>query len=135
MEVKKFDVIFSYWIFTWFILYYLNIVKYNPLFFLILALFSNLFIIIHFLYHKNYHKGLLFILVIFFIKILPIFLIRKHKITKEDIYFSIILFELYLVYIHCIYDYNFYNLYNEYSKLRTKELNTPLADYLKKIIK
>ena len=42
--------IFSYWIFIWFILFYIGLTKYNPLFILIVGYIFTLF---EFIYLKN----------------------------------------------------------------------------------
>ena len=132
MKVKSFDLIFSFWIFTWFIIYYLGFKKFNPLFALLIGLFVNLIILIGFLYFKNYYKAFLFVIVNTFIKIIPIYLLRKTKITKYDIYFTISLYIIYLIYIYLIDDK--FNFVFKLDFLKKKEINTPISNYINNII-
>ena len=37
------DLLFSYWIISWYVLYEINVIKYNPKFWLIIALLSNFY--------------------------------------------------------------------------------------------
>ena len=55
----RIDFTFSYWIFAWFILYQLNIIKYNPKIFLILASIENLILLFMMIYYKNNIKYIL----------------------------------------------------------------------------
>lgn len=132
MKIKSFGSIFSYWIFTWFIFYYFGFKNFNPLFALLIGLFVNIIMLFGYLYFKNYYKAFLFVIVNTFIKIIPIYLLRKTKITKNDIYFTIILYIIYLIYIYLIDDdFNFkFNI----DFLENKEINTPISHYINEII-
>ncbi len=80
--------IFSYWIFIWFILYYFNIIKYNPLFILIIAYFITLLELIY-LFNNNINKYnfIKFFIINVIIKLIPIILIFKYPIiiNNEDL--------------------------------------------------
>ena len=135
MSRKKFGQIFSYWISLWFIFYYFNIIRYNPLPLLILSIIASLYMQIKYIYDKNYYKALIVLLVNFFIKIIPVYLIRKDKITKEDIYFSIIYFEIFLVYSYFTYNYNIIDIITNNSETKNKNLDLPVSNFLNNIIK
>ena len=42
MAALRVDLVFSYWIYAWFILYFLNYIKYSPKFALTLGLLDNI---------------------------------------------------------------------------------------------
>jgi hypothetical protein len=94
------DLVFSYWIFAWFILYQLKIVKYNPQFALLCGLIENLFILSLMIYYKNSLLFIVsFIFINFFLKILPLWLLRKTRFSIKDIFATIILFLIYILWL------------------------------------
>lgn len=109
----RIDYIFSYWIFFWYLLYICKLVKYNPKFAIICALIENIVTLMFMLYYKTKQKTiLLYIILNFILKIIPLFTIRNTKIKINDIYFSIILFILYLFWIKM----NVTNVFINYKK-------------------
>ena len=92
------DFVFSYWIFTWYLLYIFGIIKtYNPKFAIILGIIENacmLFLL--FYYNTKFHLILLFIIVVTLQKIIPIYTIWNDKIQNKDIIATFILFIIYL---------------------------------------
>jgi hypothetical protein len=95
----RLDLIFSYWIFTWFLLYYFRIIKYNPKLALIIALIENIFLFMLMIIYKVSILNLIsFIIVNFFIKILPLYYLWNTKIIViKDVFHIIILFIIYLI--------------------------------------
>jgi hypothetical protein len=91
--------IFSYWIFVWFILYYLNLVKYNPLIVLIIAYVITLFELIY-LWQNNINKYNLikFFIINVIIKFIPILLIFKYPliIHQDDLLCGVFIFCIYI---------------------------------------
>lgn len=97
----RFDFVFSYWIFAWFLLYYYKYVTYNPFLLLILAGIENLVLLSLMIYYKNsLFTILLFIIVNIFIKIIPIYLLRNTKVTRCDIISYIIVFLIYILWMY-----------------------------------
>jgi hypothetical protein len=94
----RFDYIFSYWIFFWYILYIFNFVKINPKFVIILGLFENLCILLLMVYYNTKSRLIfLFFIMMFLIKIIPLYTIWNTKIRLDDIYFTVIIFIIYLL--------------------------------------
>jgi hypothetical protein len=50
---QRFDFVFSYWIFIWYLLYMLKIVIYNPKWALMIALIENTFALALMFFYKN----------------------------------------------------------------------------------
>ena len=123
MKFISFDLIFSYWIFIWFLFYYFKIIKYNPYLLLILALLSNIYSFVMLIYYKNYYKATLFLIVNLLIKALPIYLLKDTKIRKKDIYFSIIYILAYIFYVY-LRGYKLNQIYYK-EGLKSKNIDTP----------
>ena len=93
--------IFSYWIFFWYLLYIFKFIKYNPKFILIFGLFENIILFCLMIYFgSKFTSIILFLIINFFIKIYPIYTLRNSKIKSKDIYASILLFIIYLFYLY-----------------------------------
>lgn len=100
MKALRPDLIFSYWIYLWYVLYFFKIVSYSPKFALILGLIDNiimLLLMIH--YGTNKKTILLFIIINTIIKIVPLYYLRYQKIRLTDIYFTILLFAIFVIWI------------------------------------
>ena len=123
MKFISFDLIFSYWIFIWFLFYYFKIIKYNPYLLLILALLSNIYSFFMLINYKNYYKATLFLIVNLLIKALPIYLLKDTKIRKKDIYFSIIYILAYIFYVY-LRGYKLNQIYYK-EGLKSKNIDTP----------
>lgn len=97
----RYDYIFSYWILLWWILYICGFTgDYNPKFLLILGLIENFFVVIAMIYYQTkLYLFFLFIIAFFIIKIIPLYIIRNTTIHTKDIYASILLFSIYLLWL------------------------------------
>ena len=97
----RIDFIFSYWIFFWYILYICNAVKYNPKFVIICGLIENLIILLFMIYYNTKQRLIyLFVIMMFIIKIIPLYTIWHTKLTINDIYFTVVLFIMYLLWMY-----------------------------------
>lgn len=92
------DLVFSYWIFAWYLLYFFGFFKlYNPKFAMILGISINLIMLfLMFYYNTKYYLILLFIIVVAIQKIIPLYIILDDKIHNKDIIATFILFIIYL---------------------------------------
>jgi hypothetical protein len=94
------DCLFSNWIIVWYIFFVLNIVKFNPKYFLCFALIINFFQILVKIKNKSSLENILFfILSVSILKLLPLLFIIHTESNFNDILFGILLFFLYTVYI------------------------------------
>ena len=92
--------IFSYWTFVWFILFYIGLIKYNPLFILIIGYIFKLFEFIYLIIKKSSKYNLIkFMIINIIIKFIPILLIIKFplRFDLKDIYISIYLIFFYII--------------------------------------
>jgi len=91
---------FSYWIFIWYILYVLHLIKYNPKIGLLFSLVANILLLLLMICYKTTtHLVLLLLFVMLFEKIIPLYTIWNTKIIRQDIYFFVILFSIYIAWI------------------------------------
>ena len=98
--IKRFDYLFSYWLLGWYILYELKIIKYNPKIGLILAVIVNLLeLLIMFYYNYNRNYIILFILINFTIKLIPLWRLKNKKTGKRDINMLIYIFIIYIIWL------------------------------------
>jgi len=105
--IKRFDYLFSYWLFAWYILYELKIVKYNPKLGLTIAVIVNLLELIIMFYY-NYNYILLFILINFTIKLIPLWRLKDIIYEEHDIYILLYIFLIYITWLL----YNNINIYD-----------------------
>lgn len=99
MEARP-DLIFSYWIIAWFLLYYFtSYIEYSPKFLLIIGLLFNSGVFLTMVYNKmNLYYLFTFFVAIFLLKLIPIYLLREENIEKRDVDASFVLFSIFLVY-------------------------------------
>lgn len=114
------DYIFSYWIYIWYILFYVGLsqiipankkwVVYNPLFALIITGILEFIQLGMLWYHSTFVYSIPYILVIFLLKLLPIYTIYKIPLKLDDYMFTCILFLIYLGWLQ-INQINVYDVY------------------------
>jgi hypothetical protein len=146
----RLDYVFSYWIFLWFVLYYYKIVKYSPLFLLLIALVENVFIFIYLIFifiiensYYNFLKLFAFIIINFFIKILPLYYIIKiennvktiedfiNKVLKSIKLNDIIIsFYLFLIYVIWLFINKIIIINNNYQLKIKLQTTTPLYNII-----
>jgi hypothetical protein len=103
---------FTGWVFIWFILYKLGCISYNPILTLYIITFITVFFTIYLLIKKVNRKiiAIYFITSIFFMKIIPILLL-KIEYSSNDIQFSIFLLAIYCIYLFIVKKTNIFDYY------------------------
>ena len=96
----RFDLVFSYWIFLWYVLYEWKFTQYNPKFALSVGLVENCVYLFSMIFYKNTIVNIwLFVMINFFIKILPLYMVQGTSVRKSDIVFSFALFLIYIAWL------------------------------------
>jgi hypothetical protein len=130
----RFDYLFSYWIFVWFVLYQFGFTSYNPKIALIIGLITNTGVLGLIIYFKNsFIYIFLFCLINFFIKVLPLWLLRKSKYEWKDFYALIALFMIYLLWIIINRDQFERYVIDRYEKLKHNSHATTIIHYINHI--
>jgi hypothetical protein len=133
MSKLRFDLIFSYWIFIWFIFYQLNLIKFSPKFALIIGLIENFIMLIMMLLYKTQIETIFYFVIInTFIKVIPLYYLRNNDINWNDIYFTIILFIIFIVWLYINKKTIIGNLKLIYDSLIYNKNDTPLLSLIKK---
>ena len=145
-NVSRIDFIFSYWIFSWFLIYYFaqnikqnKITKIicenmNPMIALIIGLILNIImILIIILFNPSANLFIFFIIIsiIIFCKVIPIYLIKDNKIKIfENTISLIVIFIFYNIYLF-MNNENTISLYIKVEEsLLNNEFDTPIFNYL-----
>ena len=101
MASLRVDLVFSYWIFLWYILYYFKYVIYSPKFVILLGLIENVCMFIFMLIYGTSKKTMIFFVIInVFIKVIPYYLLRNDKITMKDIYATCVVFMIFIIWLY-----------------------------------
>jgi len=131
----RFDLIISYWIFFWYILYILKIIKYNPKIALIIVTIGNIIMVfLMLIYNTKKNIVFLYFIMLIILKIIPLYSIWNDKIRAKDIYFTIFIFILYLLWLS-INKKETNKIINNYKNLLFYSMNSmPGMQFLSKFI-
>lgn len=101
MAALRVDLVFSYWIYLWYVLYAFNFTGYSPKFPLILGLIDNLIMLIMMLLYGTSKRTIFyFILINTLIKAVPLYYLRNEKIKMKDVFFTLLLFIIFIFWLH-----------------------------------
>ena len=96
----RFDLVFSYWIFTWYLLYVLKFVKHSPKFAILIGITENiLFLFFMSVNGANKRTVFYFVFINTLIKGLPFYTLREESIKTKDVTTTLTLFGVYLAWI------------------------------------
>ena len=115
-KIMRFDYIFSYWIFLWWILYQMKITDINPKLMLIIAILYIGFVVVSTVAtaNKSICHALPFFLSVLIIKLYPLYTLRNTEIKESDIYYTFLFFLVYMSWLTVtngvVKVYDFYSL-------------------------
>jgi hypothetical protein len=90
--MQRFDFVFSYWVFAWYVVYMVGLVPFNPFPFLVVSGIVNLGQLV-----VGYVKNpRMFVVVNFFIKVLPIVSLLRVSVRPVDIQAGFVYLTAYL---------------------------------------
>lgn len=99
----RIDLVFSYWIFAWYLLYIYRvpfITNYSPKFAIGLGIIENIFTFLFMLFGSSSKETLLlFVIINTFIKLLPFYTLNNEHIHMKDIYALFVLFFIYSIWV------------------------------------
>jgi hypothetical protein len=86
MAALRADLVFSYWIYFWYVLYAFKVTNYSPKFPLILGVIDNLIMfVLMLLYGTSSRTIFYFIIINTLIKVVPLYYLRNQSIKINDI--------------------------------------------------
>jgi len=117
----RIDLVFSYWIFAWYIAYMVGFTRYNPKWALILGILENLGMFIGLMvFGASVYSIALFLAINMVIKGLPLYTIYRTKASIKDIYAMFVLFGIYAIWVYANHgtimeylDKTFYSILHE----------------------
>jgi hypothetical protein len=134
MAALRADLIFSYWIYVWYLLYAFKFTSYSPKLALILGAIDNIvMLVLMFLYGTSRQTMFYFIIINTLIKVVPLYYLRAEKITMTDIYFTGGLFVVFVLWLHLNSQNLVGNMKLVYDSLLYGKDKTPFMAFLKKI--
>ena len=96
----RIDFIFSYWVFFWDLLYVFNLVSYNPKFAILCGFIENSLLLVCMIIFKTSLKIVtLFLMMVFLLKLIPLYFLRDYPIKMRDVYATLLLFLVYLAWL------------------------------------
>jgi hypothetical protein len=97
----RFDFVFSYWIFAWYVLYVFRVTTYNPKIALIVGLIQNIgLLLLMFYYKNNWIHIATFCFIQFLIKALPLWSLRNDPYRWKDFYALVVYFMIYIIWLY-----------------------------------
>jgi len=101
MAALRADLVFSYWIYLWYVLYAFRITSFSPKFPLILGAIDNIIMLLLMLVYGTSKETIFYFIIInTLIKIVPLYYLRNEPIKGRDIYFTIFLFVLFILWLN-----------------------------------
>jgi hypothetical protein len=136
MVALRVDLVFSYWVYLWFILYIFNYTSYSPKFALTLGLLDNIVMLFLMIIWGTSVKHITkFIIINTFIKVVPLYYLRNQSYKMEDIYFTVGLFILFVFWLHVNRQNLIGNIKIIHNSLLYEKNKTPIMNLLNKIEK
>lgn len=134
MAALRADLVFSYWIYLWYILYAFKITNFSPKFPLILGLIDNIIMLLLMLVYGTSKETIFYFIIInTLIKVVPLYYLRNESIKWIDIYFTIFLFILFIGWLNLNKQSLFGNIKIIHDSLLYGQNKTPFMALLNKI--
>ena len=136
MAALRIDLVFSYWIYIWFILYIFKYTIYSPKFALTLGLLDNIVLLfLMFIWGTSVKTIIWFIIINTLIKIMPLYYLITEPYKIKDIYFTGGLFLIYIIWLHINNQSLVGNIKIIHDSLLYGKNETPFMNLLSKIEK
>ena len=134
MAALRIDLVFSYWIYIWFILYIFKYTIYSPKFALTLGLLDNIVLLfLMFTWGTSIKTIIWFIIINTLIKIIPLYYLRTEPYKIKDMYFTMGLFLIYIIWLHINNQSLVGNIKMIHDSLLYGKNETPFMNLLSKI--
>jgi hypothetical protein len=134
MAALRSDLVFSYWIYFWYVLYAFKITSYSPKFPLILGLLHNIIMLFLMLVYGTSKRTIFYFIVInTIIKAVPLYYLRNESIKMKDIVFTGILFIIFVIWLHLNKQSLFGNIKLIHDSLLYGQDKTPFMDFINKL--
>ena len=134
MTALRADLVFSYWIYVWYIFYALKITNISPKFPLIIGLIDNIIMLFLMLVYGTSKETIFYFIIInTLIKVVPLYYLRNEVIMMKDIYFTVSLFIIFIFWLHINRQSLIGNMKLIHDSLLYGQNNTPFMALLNKL--
>lgn len=134
MAALRIDLVFSYWIYFWYILYAFKFTNFSPKFPLIIGLLDNIVMFFMMLvYGTSFNTIISFLFINTIIKIIPLYNLRNEQIKIRDIIFTTVLLFIYVIWLHINGDNLIGNAKLIHDSLLYDKENTPFISFINKL--
>jgi len=134
MAALRADLVFSYWIYLWYVLYAFKITTYSPKLPLILGLIDNIIMLFLMLVYGTSKRTIFYFIIInTLIKVVPLYYLRNEAIKMKDIYFTIFLFIIFIFWLHLNKQSLFGNIKLIHDSLLFSQDKTPFMTLINKL--
>lgn len=135
-KAMRVDLVFSYWVYLWYILYVFKIISYSPKLAIAFGLLDNMVMLILMILFGTSTKTLIFFIIInTIIKVLPFYYLRNETIYLKDVYFTFGLFVVFIIWLHINKESLIGNMKLIYYSLLYGKNETPFMNLLTKVEK
>jgi hypothetical protein len=132
--IPNLDLVFSYWLFAWFLIYIWGGTPYNPKIWLQIGVAENLLLFFTLLYFRTP----VFILVLFLainacIKLLPLWILRNTEVQYADVFAGLALGFAYLCWVYLrlgSLDALQQHIHKSWQNMKDGKPSTPLVEYI-----
>ena len=134
MAALRIDLVFSYWIYFWYILYAFKFTNFSPKFPLIIGLLDNIIMFFMMLaYGTSFNTIISFLFINTIIKAIPLYNLRNEQIKIKDIIFTVVLLFIYIIWLHINGDSLIGNAKLIHDSLLYEKGNTPFIFFINKL--
>ncbi len=134
MAALRIDLVFSYWIYFWYVLYAFKFTNFSPKFPLIIGLLDNIVMFFMMLaYGTSFNTIISFLFINTIIKIIPLYNLRNEQIKIRDIIFTVLLLFIYIIWLHINGDSLIGNAKLIHDSLLYDKGNTPFISFINKL--
>ena len=134
MTALRADLVFSYWIYIWYILYAFKITTFSPKFPLIIGLIDNIIMFLLMLaYGTSANTIISFLIINTLIKVIPLYYLRNESIKIKDIIFTVVLLFIYIIWLHINGDSLIGNAKLIHDSLLYDKGNTPFIAFINRL--
>ena len=134
MAALRIDLVFSYWIYFWYILYAFKFTNFSPKFPLIIGLLDNIVMFFMMLaYGTSFNTIISFLFINTIIKAIPLYNLRNEQIKIRDIMFTVFLLFIYIIWLHINGDSLIGNAKLIHDSLLYGKENTPFIFFINKL--
>ena len=134
MKSLRPDLVFSYWIYAWYIIYVFNFFPFPPKFPQPVGFIDNIVMLcLMFMYGTSPRTIYYFIIINTVIKVVPLYFLQEEVVKMKDIYFTIGLFIVFIIWLQINKQSLIGNIKLVHDSLLYGQNKTPFMSFINKV--